>query len=60
MAARRHNTPKSPGMPAKVNLAVVQQSNVTLAGELSSPKGGEKSAEAIVVGTSELECEDAQ
>ena len=48
MAMRRHNTPKSPGMPAEVNVAAVRQSNVSLPGEISSSKDGEKSAEAIV------------
>ena len=59
MAMRRHNTPKSTGMPAEVNVAAVQQSNVSLPGELSSLKSDEKSAEAIVAQEDELECEEA-
>ena len=43
-----HNTAKATGMPAEVNAAAVQWSNVPLPGEISPPKGGEKSAEAIV------------
>jgi hypothetical protein len=49
-ASRWHNTPKASGMPVEVNAAAVQRSNVQLPGEISSPQGGEKSAEAIVIG----------
>ena len=49
-ASRGHNTPKTPGMPVEVNSAAVRWSNVQLPGEISPLSGGEKSAEAIVVG----------
>jgi hypothetical protein len=45
-----HNTAKSSGLPVEVNAVVAQGSIVQLPGEISSSKGGEKSAEAIVVG----------
>ena len=48
-ASRWHNTPKASGMPLKVNPAAVQRSNVQLPGEISPPRGGEKSAEVVVV-----------
>ena len=44
-----HNTAKSSGVPVEVNAAVVRWSNVPLPGEISSPCGGEKSAEVVVV-----------
>jgi len=49
-ATSGHNTTKSSGMPVEVNAAVVQQSNVSLPGEISPSYDGEKSAEVIVVG----------
>jgi hypothetical protein len=45
-----HNTAKPSGMPVEVNSAAVQRSNVPLPGEIPSLSGGQKSAEAIVVG----------
>jgi hypothetical protein len=48
-ASRWHNTPKATGMPVEVNAAAVQWSNVSLPGDISLSKDGEKSAEAIVV-----------
>ncbi len=48
-ASRWHNTPKASGMPLEVNPAAVQWSNVPLPGEISPPRGGEKSAEVVVV-----------
>ena len=45
-----HNTAKSSGLPVEVNAVVVRESIVPLPGEISPPRGGEKSAEAIVVG----------
>jgi len=48
--SRWHNTPKASGLvTVEVNAAVVQGSIVPLPGEISPPRGGEKSAEAIVV-----------
>ena len=49
-ASRWHNTPKATGMPVEVNSAAVRWSNVQLPGEISSPQGGEKSAEVVLVG----------
>ena len=49
-ATSGHNTTKSSGVPVEVNSAAVQQSNVQLPGEISSPQDGEKSAEVIVAG----------
>ena len=48
-ASRWHNTPKTSGMPLEVNPAAVQRSNVQLPGEISPPRGDEKSAEVVVV-----------
>ena len=48
MAMRGHNTPKSSGMPAEVNVAAVRQSNVPLPGEICFERSRQKSAEAIV------------
>ncbi len=59
-AIRGHNTPKSSGMPVEVNAAAVQRSNVLLPGEISSPKGGEKSAEVIVIEETSRGLEDAR
>ncbi len=59
-APRWHNTPKAFGMPVEVNAAAVQWSNVPLPGEISPPKGGEKSAEAIVIGETSRGLEDAR
>ena len=44
-----HNTTKSSGMPVEVNAAAVQQSNVSLPGEISPAQAAEKSAEIIVI-----------
>lgn len=49
-ASRRHNTPKTAGMPVEVNPAAVRWSNVQLPGEISPSQDGEKSAEVIVSG----------
>ena len=43
-----HNTTKTSGMPVEVNAAAVQQSNVSLPGEISPAQASEKSAEIIV------------
>jgi hypothetical protein len=43
------NTAKSSGLRVEVNAAVVRGSIVPLPGEISPPRGGEKSADAIVV-----------
>ena len=59
-ASRWHNTPKTSGMPVEVNAAAVQRSNVSLPGEISPPKDGEKSAEAIVVEGTSRGLEDAR
>lgn len=49
-ASRWHNTPKTTGMPVEVNAAAVQQSNVSLPGEICAGKPGQKSAEVVVIG----------
>jgi hypothetical protein len=59
-ASRWHNTPKTIGMPGEVNPAAVRWSNVQLPGEISSPQGVEKSAEAIVVAEMSRGLEDAR
>ena len=43
-----HNTAKSKGSVVEVNVAVVQGSNAFLPGEILPPRGGRKSAEAVV------------
>lgn len=48
-ASRWHNTPKASGVLTEVNAAAVRWSNVLLPGEISPSKGGEKSAEVIVI-----------
>jgi hypothetical protein len=45
-----HNTAKSTGSVVEVNLAVVQESNTFLPGEIPDLHGSGKSADAIVVG----------
>ena len=55
-----HNTAKSTGLPVEVNAAAVRRSNVPLPGEISSSKGDEKSAEAIVVEETSRGLEDAR
>jgi hypothetical protein len=55
-----HNTAKSSGVPVEVNAAAVRRSNVPLPGEISPPKGGEESAEAIVVEETSRGLEDAR
>ena len=59
-AMRGHNTPKSSGMPVEVNAAAVQQSNVSLPGEISWAKAREKSAEVIVIEETSRGLEDAR
>ncbi len=59
-ASRWHNTPKATGMPLEVNAAAVRWSNVLLPGEIPSPSGGGKSAEAIVVVEMSRGLEDAR
>jgi len=59
-ASRWHNTPKASGVPVEVNAAAVRWSNALLPGEISSPKGGEKSAEAIVIEEMSRGLEDAR
>jgi hypothetical protein len=55
-----HNTAKSSGMPAEVNAAAVQWSNVSLPGEICTGKPGQKSAEAIVIEETSRGLEDAR
>jgi hypothetical protein len=55
-----HNTAKSSGMPVEVNAAAVRRSNVPLPGEIPPPRGGGKSAEAIVAGETSRGLEDAR
>ena len=43
-----HDTAKSTGSVVEVNVAVVQGSNALLPGEILPPRGGGKSAEAVV------------
>jgi len=59
-ASRWHNTPKASGVPLEVNAAAVRWSNVLLPGEIPSPGGGGKSAEAIVVEEPSRGLEDAR
>jgi hypothetical protein len=59
-ASRWHNTPKATGMPVEVNAAAVQQSNVSLPGEICPASAGQKSAEAIVVEETSRGLEDAR
>jgi len=47
-------------MSVEVNAAVVRWSNTLLPGEVSSSKGGEKSADAIVVEETSRGLEDAR
>ena len=47
-------------MPVEVNAAAVRWSNALLPGEISPPKGGEKSAEAIVAEETSRGLEDAR